>query len=387
MKFSATKTDLLAAVKIAFKAAGAGKEVPETGGVLIEANADTGIITVTGTDIRTQIQRRLQAMHIEEGGSIVLKTLFLDMLRLIDSETVELCTDGRCVNIHGGTTLYTLSFMDPKGFPKIKAPFPSETVHIQGIHSLIKQTVFAAEKQTTDPNRQALQFVKLTFQRNRTLAEATNGTCIAVASDTACADGDIELILHEKALQTLTSTIKANEDMYVGIMGPYALFMTKDTCFHTLLHAGKYTEASRLAAILKPEYEAVVNAEDFYRQVDNISSIFSPGTDHCVNLRIERDGVFVQAVTSIGTSRSCIAASQATATPPEGFHYQVRYLLECLSHTTGSVRLLLDQKGFMMLQCSKSFYLISPRGPARISVQQPKKSAAKKRKATAKAAA
>ena len=75
MKISANRTNLLNAVKTALRATCNMKDLPELNNLLFEADADTGIITVTGTDAQTQIQCRLRNEHVLEGGSMLIKPI------------------------------------------------------------------------------------------------------------------------------------------------------------------------------------------------------------------------------------------------------------------------------------------------------------------------
>ena len=72
MKFTANRLLLYEAAKTVLKTVRQNKEIPEISGILIEADAESGILTLTGTDIRTHIQRRLRQEHIEESGSMIV---------------------------------------------------------------------------------------------------------------------------------------------------------------------------------------------------------------------------------------------------------------------------------------------------------------------------
>lgn len=57
MKFTANRLLLYEAAKTVLKTVRQNKEIPEISGILIEADAESGILTLTGTDIRTHICR------------------------------------------------------------------------------------------------------------------------------------------------------------------------------------------------------------------------------------------------------------------------------------------------------------------------------------------
>ena len=86
MRISANRINLLNAVKTALRALGHMKDLPELSSLLFEADANTGIITITGTDTHTQIQCRLRNEHVLEGGSMLIKPIVGEMLKLLPGE-------------------------------------------------------------------------------------------------------------------------------------------------------------------------------------------------------------------------------------------------------------------------------------------------------------
>ena len=63
MKFTVNRLLMYQAVKTVLKVVRPRREIPEIGGLLVEADGSKGILTITGTDVRTHIQRRLRLEH------------------------------------------------------------------------------------------------------------------------------------------------------------------------------------------------------------------------------------------------------------------------------------------------------------------------------------
>lgn len=372
MKFTANRLLMYEAAKTVLKTVKQNKEIPEISGILIEANAESGILTLTGTDIRTHIQRRLRQEHIEESGSMIVMPVLSDMLRLLAGEFVEFEANKGLVTLRSGTCCYTISYLEAKNFPKLQIPFPEDTIQIKGINSLIKRTVFATDDNITDYNKATFSYVKLSFKGGMTKAEATDGNCVAIAASPHCADGELEMILHEKALNILDSIVKPDEDLYVGIVGKFAVLMKEDMFFSTMLFTGNYLEASKLLDGVQTIYKATVDAKQLYELVVSLATIFGTGDDRCVDLRIEADRVCVQVKTAHCASSSHILAVDATPTPDEGFHYRPKLLTDCLCRMTGPVQIGIDRRGFVLMEANGSRYFICPRGPARISKKDDK---------------
>ena len=167
MRISANRINLSNAVKTALKAMGNMKDIPELSSLLFEADANTGIITITGTDTHTQIQCRLRNEHVLEGGSMLIKPIVGEMLKLLPGETVELGIGfSNELEIKSGTCRYGVPFLDSKKFPRMRIPFPADFICVKGINSIIRRTIFATDSKTQDLNRKSLQFVKLSFAQN-----------------------------------------------------------------------------------------------------------------------------------------------------------------------------------------------------------------------------
>ena len=108
------------------------------------------------------------------------------------------------------------------------------------------------------------KIVKLAFANGNTHAEATDGMCVAVSDSPHCGNGNLELILHKKALQMLSSIVKPDEELYVGIVGKFAMFLKSDLFFASMMHEGRYFEGSQLIDRLQPAYKATVDSKEFF---------------------------------------------------------------------------------------------------------------------------
>ena len=114
MQFTANRLLLLKAVKTALKVVQPNRDIPEIAGVLIEADASSGLLTVTGTDVRTHIQRRLRQEQVEESGSIILTPLIASVLDKLAGESVSFQSDKGTVMIGSENAAFSLPFLEAK---------------------------------------------------------------------------------------------------------------------------------------------------------------------------------------------------------------------------------------------------------------------------------
>lgn len=346
-------------------------------GMLLEANAERGYIALTGTDILTRIQCRIQCNKIAEGGKIVIRPIVSEMLRLLAGDTVSFECDGRTAKLESGKAQYTVPVLSAKDYPEIMLPFPGDTVRVENLQPLAKQVMFVVQGREEGAKQIDWQYAKLSFQNGGSHMEATNGKVIAVSASQHTADGDLEILLHHRTLQALSSIISATDELYVGIVDKYVVFMKEGLIVSSLLYDGKGTNGDQILGLVKPCYRAIVDAEEFYQALDNVSTIFTAKDDTCVNLRFNNESVHLESVTAGGLSKTDIHATYVTPTAESGFYYQTQYLLGCLKHMSGAIGVSLDAKGVMLLEGGGSRYMVCPRGPARIRTAEPKKAKSK----------
>lgn len=367
MKILTNRKKLLYAIKTAMKTVVEQKNNPELSGLLLEADVDSGIITITGTDIHTQIQYRLCNEQILESGSIIIKPIVSEMLRLLEGENVYFeTTPGKQLEISSGRAKYSIPILKADKFPKTQIPFPEDFICIKGINSLIKKTIFATDPHNHEAHKKSLQFVKLSFSNGHIKAEATDGHIAALTQSPHGSDGSLEIILHEKALSVLASIVSANEELYVGIAGNFAVFIKDDIFFSSQLYKGDYIEGSKLIEYVKPIYKATIDSKELCGIAEHITAIMGNSDDQCVNICIGKENISMNAQTITGLSKAQIPANNTIPTNNEGFYYNPKWVLNCIKHTSGPITLSLDNRGFMLIEANHNCYCISPRQPARL---------------------
>ena len=395
MKFTVNRKEMYAAIRKALKTASPINDIVITEGVLIEADAQSGVLSVVCTDLRTRIMCRVKPQSISEGGSIVLKPIVCSMLKLMDGETVAFYTDNihnSEINIMSGRTLYTVPYMEGSKFPKVPTPYPKDMVCVQGLTNLIRNTAFAAESKQVDSTKKILQFVNLRFNGSVAQATATDGSFIAVSNTPLGSGGNLNLLVHEKAIKSLSEIISADETVFVGTVDNYAVFLKDNMLFHTLMLSESYVDVGATISKLNPDYKITADASQIKAMVLDALSLLMEGDDRCINLCADVNLLRAYCVTANGQSNVQTSVLCNTPTPSEGFNYNSNILLECFSHISGAVELYIDKRGFMVIATAQSRYLVCPRNSAQIRIKEekkPKKEATKKtktKKATAKAA-
>ena len=131
--------------------------------------------------------------------------------------------------------------------------------------------------------------MRLAFADGLTTAEATNSTYAAISTSSHCADGNLELFLHEKAVRILASIVAPSDELFVGISGKYAVFMKEGLFFSSMMFGGKFLGGSRILERFTPAYQATTDAGSLSNLTQNVSALFQGDDIPCVNLRIGTD--------------------------------------------------------------------------------------------------
>lgn len=395
MKFTVNRKEMYNAVRKALKTASPVNDIVITEGILIEADAQKGVISVICTDFRTRIMCRVKAQSVTESGKVILKPLVCSMLKLLEGETVEFYKDNLnkgAVNIKSGKTIYTVPFDEASKFPVLPTPYPQNMVCIQGVNNLIKRAAFAAQDKQVDSNQKILQFVNLKFGSGTAQATATDGSFMAVSNTTLSSSGDLDMLIHEKAIKSLSEIISADETVFVGTAENYAVFIKEDMMFHTMMLNERFVDVGAAISKLNPACKVTVDAGQLKSLALDVLALLREGDDRCINLSTDINMLKAYCITALGQSNAHIDVICNTPIQSGGFNYNSNILLECLSHVSGPVELLFDSRGFMIIASQHSRYVVCPRNAAQIRVHEekkPKKETAKKpraKKTTAKAA-
>lgn len=170
MKFSCEKALLVSAVSTAGRAVAAKSSIPALEGILLEAESG---LKLTGYNLETGIQTRVDAQIAEQGSLVLPARLFGDIIRKLPDDVISFATDGLSVNISCGMSDFHIMGTDPREFPELPDVENENGFLITQSHlkAMIGQTLFAVSDNESRPIHTGSLF------------EVENGTLTLVSVD------------------------------------------------------------------------------------------------------------------------------------------------------------------------------------------------------------
>ena len=371
MRFTAQRAELLNAAKAASRIIPVNTPIDSIKGLLFSANAEKGIVEVTGTDIRTRITKRVPITGNPQSGDFVIGAVIKDILNLMNGETVTFDDSFTgMINISCNHTVYELPYMQAKEFPASSMTFPDTFVTVNDLNKLIKKSSFATEKNVTSPT--VKQNLHIMLRPGESFSEATDGNRLIYAKSEGVCDGELSLFLHNSAINVLSSLLSGNQTMYAGVSNQYAVFFNSDTIVSTMMMNGSLPDMNTFISQITPDYKAYADTSVLKNALETALCCQLSGDDSCVNIVFCENTIVIKAQAYKRNSVISVNAVCNTPTDDAGFNYNPRYILDFLNLCSGDISLTANTKGFLLIEDKSCRYLVSPRGPVSIHIPQEK---------------
>lgn len=362
MNFTVKRAELYDALKTALHAV-TKSSLQAANGLLISADAHKGTVEITGTDIRTTVIKRIKEAAVTESGEVVAPQVTADIIRLAKAEEITLKTDENGVlTLLFGDSKYELPTIPAKEFPKAKITYPTNYVSVKGFGTLLRRCAFAAE---TRGEMQNIQCVRVKLDSGESRCEATDTKRIAMSVGLGAADGSMELLLHISAVNKI-APLADSGTVYVGISPPFAVFVGNNTVFATIMMKEGAPGMQALLERFNYDYCTETTVKALQSAVDTASGCLLAGDDSCVNITLTPAAVIIRGEAYRRRSEAALPALCSSPSPESGFNYDPRHITDFLRQSSGSLRIAVDRRGFMLLESAGNKYLVTPRREAEI---------------------
>lgn len=389
MNITMNRAELLSTAQRAAAIAPADSPLESLRGTLLEANAATGTLTLTATNLETALEQSLSCPTAEDDALVVDAKLLAGMLERLPGDTVELKrTPGVPVlSLRGGQTGYDVAIWERGSFPKLEIPFPEDTVKLSGIPSMARHTMFATAE---DKDKPLMRCVNLMFTQKGLKGAGYNGRCMVTAQGDDKSTGNINLLLPASSLEKLAALCKDEDEFYVGIAGKNLVFMRQGFKLSTRLMEGDYMDTDRLMNNIRNQFTVLTDVADLRRTLKTVAAVDPKGR---VKLAFNGGRITFSCQGEQGSASECLETAPLTGVPRGEYWYQIPDLMACLRSLSGTATLGIAQAGMLDLSTEHAYYMqTAMREPAAAPVpvkELPKaapKKAAKKKAAKPKTA-
>ena len=360
MKFEIDRLAMLGAAKNAAGVAPTNAPVETLNGILVECSDDTGSVFLTATNHEASIQQKVTASVSDGGAVLVNARMLVRMLSLLPGEHVAFAAASpEAVTVTGGKCAYDISCLPAKHFPKPVMPFPEETVHITGICSLAKRTMFAVSK---DQHKPVMQCVNVKLRNNAVHAAACDGTRMMLIKDAADTSDEREFLLPGRSLQMLASISRDTDVFEVGDTGNDIVFTRGDMMFSMRKMPGQYMDTASVIKNVAPAYTAVADASKL-KEALGFVAVGSDMDRAPLNMALSGGQIHLRRHCGLSVAHMAVPASISKDTPGTGFYYDIESLVKLFQVISGRVKVELDAKGVMLVKTMSEVYFQIPMRP------------------------
>lgn len=330
-------------------------------GALMEADAASGKLTITSTNLEVSLEEKLPCSVQEEGSLVFSAKMLMEMLQRLPLDTVQISrpeNHGRMA-LRSENACYEVDVWDRGAFPKPDLPFPEDTVKLSGIPSMAQRTVFAAAQ---DHSKPLLKCVNLKFTDVGLRAAGSNGSCIVTAKGDDQSRGDISLLIPAASLGKLARMCSDQDEFRVGTTGKSIAFFKENFLFSARLMDGGYIDTDLLLKSIKNSFTVLTDIQDMRNA---LSSVLSVEPDGKVKLGFHDQRLEFYCGGKYGTASAAVDVIALTGVPSGDYWFASRQLSTCLKALNGTVTLGIASGGMLTLSTQDAYYMQSAmRAPA-----------------------
>ena len=347
MKFTASKTDLQAAMTTAIRAVPSHTTMPILNCVLITAFGMNNII-ITSNDMDMGIETRIRGTVDREGFVAIDAKMFSDIIRKMPNEIVTFESDEQNnIKIRSGRAKFDIGGKNGEEFPSLPSIERDEGIMISQftLKSVINQTIFSL---AANDNNKIMTGELFEIKGNILRLVALDGHRIAirkVALKEECRDRKV--IIPGKTLSDISKILpgEMNENVIIYFSKNHIIFEIPGTRVISRLIDGEYFNVD---SMISRDYETKItlNRNEYISCVDRALLFVKEGDKKPLINEIEDQTIRISIESPLGSMNDELEAEKEGKDIYIGFN--PKFLMDVL-------RVIEDD--------SVSLYLISPKAP------------------------
>lgn len=330
--------------------------LPALCGILLEAQEGSTEVTAIAQNTLLCARITFDAEVIESGILLFDGVLLTKIIEHFGSPEAEIQTsDCDSVLIAGGSTRYLLSAQDAAGYPAPLFPEPENCVEIVNFPKLAKACLFAAGH---DSKWSEYNCIKLEAKDSKISMSASDRIGYMHAAMPVSVDVPLKILIPAEIVSYFAGIFGTKESVQIGTSDGRVIFRSRSFCAVLRSATGTFPDVGQVLKRVRPDSVALVNAQEFSRMLSMLSSAAVP--ESTVALKICDEHIKLRADGISGGCKTEVEA-QATIAMPDAKNYLLNHLHPALQRCgDGSVRLIVDKSGVLVLQNGHQTYLLSP---------------------------
>lgn len=353
MIVTVNRAEFLDAIKRASSIAPADSPLEILKGALLEADAASGRLTITSTNMEVSLEEKLPCSVQEDGAFVFKAKMLAEMFQLLPMDTVLISrpeNQGR-VSIQSENAGYEVDVWERGAFPKPDLPFPEDTVKLSGIPGMAQRTVFATAQDNSKP---MLKCVNLMFTNVGLKAAGSNGNCIVTAKGDDQSRGNISLLIPAVSLGKLARMCTDEDEFRVGTTGKSIVFFKDNFLFSARLMEGGYIDTELLLSSIKNSFTVLTDIQDLKNA---LTSVLTVEPDGKVRLSFQDQRIEFHCTGKYGNASVPVEVVALSGNPIGDYWFSPRQLNSCLKALQGVVTLGIANGGMLTISTQDAYYM------------------------------
>ncbi|MCQ2514552.1 MAG: DNA polymerase III subunit beta [Ruminococcus sp.] len=339
MKITCLRTDLAEAVSNVSRAVSTKASIPALEGILIKAYNSQ--LNISGYNLEIGITTDIEAQTIEEGEIVVSAKLFLDIVRRLPEEVVQIETDERMVTyIRCGQADYQIVGISSLEYPDLPTFERTDgiTVNSKILREMIRQTVYAVSDNMNKPI-----YTGSLFEIENSLFKiiAVDGYRMAIRTETVECDSKNSFVVPGKTQHEVLKLLNDDETEVEIIIGMrHITFRIKNYSVISRLIEGTFLDYKSTIPT-ESKTEVIIKTRKIIESVERMSLLNNDRLQSPVRCKFADDEIRLSCASSVGRANDIITVPVSGEPVEIGFNN--RYMLDAFKNTdTDEIKLVLN---------------------------------------------
>lgn len=179
----------------------------------------------------------------------------------------------------------------------------------------------------------------------------------------------MDFTLPKQTLLYLASAA-GDDDLEVGLSGPYVVFMKEGMLFSSRRLANEFVDVSKILNALQSVYKSVVEGDDFKNEILGTCDIASMGTETSyVKLDFGENKIEMSTVNEVGSGSHSVNCVMVEGSAGSSFYYPAADLKDIFKTVEGKMIVQLDKRGYLLVFDKCNQFMLTPMPPHAVKKQ------------------